>query len=768
MNQGRRITECVERMLVVNTRLFVVWTTLTLVAGAAAHAQTTATFTAPSDDQWQYPFNGSVGSGAKATLFQTDFSSFDRRDGIGLLRWNTAGQIPPGQDPSYYDIDAVTLSVWNAAGAVWPATAAIEIFGVGYGASYDALTWQETSPVVAKSGAPGSGPRDPYPLTPTGLSAANIGSPTASPWAVGTLVNYTPGAQATPFEITFSLPAEDPVVRAYVQEGLRRGSLMFALSTDLSASGPAGPGEFPEIILKEGVAANPGSAAASLSVTWSTPPAGAPFLFNAPSDDQWQYPFNMSPPGTRADASVFLTPPASGFDLRDGVMLVRWETSGLLEPGLGAAAYDVRQVVLRLWHNAPAVWGATETVQIQLFGVGYGPTYTEASWTESSAIQATAPGPPGPPRDPYPLTLAGARAENDTGARAWAVGVPVNYDPASQTQTFHVEFDLNLDNTVIADYVKAGLDAGRLTFAVSTNLVAAQGAPAGSVPKFVTKEGAAPGSAAEAPELRIALSGSPGALDRLTAQPPTDDRWHYPFNTSGGARTTFPVFFSSVPIFAGTFNPRDGEGVFAWDTSTVVSTGYDPSAYEVAACRVTVWNTAAAQWNLTGTNGTGMPHWLEIFGTGFGPTYSASNWDETDAFVGGSVATPRAPRDPYPINLLTGGHAEDVTSTQRIAWAYGTPQGYVPNAMTAPFPVTFELDVLDPTIRTYLQESLSAGRLVWTLCSTIDAAQQQGGGINPEYVSKEGVATHPGAQAARVELVLKSPASDVSNWRGYR
>ena len=143
-----------------------------------AVSQTTYTFSTPAGDQWQYPFNGTVGSREVGSLFlNAATSTFDLRDAMVPVQWDTSGQIPPGQPASWYDVDSISLEVWNTANAVWPTTTAVELYGVGYGEIYDASTWQELSPVVA--GAPPSGDpdRDPYPITLTGYRAENLWTP---------------------------------------------------------------------------------------------------------------------------------------------------------------------------------------------------------------------------------------------------------------------------------------------------------------------------------------------------------------------------------------------------------------------------------------------------------------------------------------------------------------------------------------------------------------------------------------------------------------
>jgi len=254
-----------------------------------------------------------------------------------------------------------------------------------------------------------------------------------------------------------------------------------------------------------------------------------------------------------------------------------------------------------------------------------------------------------------------------------------------------------------------------------------------------------------------------------TFSAPAADRWWYPFNSTPGSRDRGGLFFQNEPPFAGVFNYRDGANIVKWDTSGMIAPGLNPTYYDIQACQVTVWNTPTASWVLSGTNSTGLPNQIELFGVGFGPTYSASTWTETSPFIGGHTGSPGAERDPYPIHLLTGGHAEDVTDELNIHWALGTPQGYVPEQMTEAFPIIFDVDVNHPTIREYIQNGLADGNLFWYLTSTIDASMSSEPGPFPDMVMKEGLSTYPGAQAAKLELIGDFPLrSGSEGWENYR
>ncbi|HNQ21842.1 MAG TPA: hypothetical protein PKK06_01985 [Phycisphaerae bacterium] len=175
------------------------------------------------------------------------------------------------------------------------------------------------------------------------------------------------------------------------------------------------------------------------------------YVFDTPSDDRWHYPYNFTP-GYRAIASCFstladLTYPL--FNNRDAVLIVAWDTTELIPPGLGPDAYHVVAVTVTVTNQPGAQWpidvstdawytfdinrdghinadgtprgqpGDTDGESsdadlgrpLELFGAGFGPGgYTYATWTEytpyfgSSYTQYGNPNSgTARPRDPFPF-----------------------------------------------------------------------------------------------------------------------------------------------------------------------------------------------------------------------------------------------------------------------------------------------------------------------------------------------------------------------------
>ncbi len=294
---------------------------------------------------------------------------------------------------------------------------------------------------------------------------------------------------------------------------------------------------------------------------------------------------------------------------------------------------------------------------------------------------------------------------------------------------------------------------------------------------------------------------------------PSDDRWHYPFNFTAGARPIATCFSSVGNITFPSFNDRDGLLVVAWDTSELIEPGFCPERYVISAMRVTLTNTSEAEWpedltpdewftfdfnNDGEINGDGIPRGmpgdvdgesddldfgrtLELFGAGFGPKLSYQSWNENSFYVGADQFVNNA-RDPFPFSFQeeTGAklHVEDsVKGTQNESaeppvfqftpkpWAVGLPINYTPGDQPVPFDVIFDihLDESDGLVRRYFQEQLSGGRVIVVVTSLIETVMfGQGGGELPAFFNKEGLSVEVGAKAPRLTLVLSE-----SQWGDY-
>lgn len=287
-------------------------------------------FDAPSDDRWHYPFNFSPGGRGQGSIFGAVFDGFNDRDAVLILAWDTSAQIEPGLGSDAYAIDAIRVTMTNQANTFvspeWPIDSTvdewythdangdgfinadgvargepgdmdgesddadsgrpIELFGAGFGSSgpFDEATWVESSIFVGGTGG-GNTPRDPFPFvfdisgnrlhaedSVKGLHNETFGVTQYTPqaWAIGIPQNYTPGAQSTPFDITFDidLSQTDELIRDYFRGQLDRGRIIVIITslreTDIEGTAAG----FPSIYMKEGLI-DAGAKAAALSVSLS-------------------------------------------------------------------------------------------------------------------------------------------------------------------------------------------------------------------------------------------------------------------------------------------------------------------------------------------------------------------------------------------------------------------------------------------------------------------------------------------------------------------
>ncbi len=192
------------------------------------------------------------------------------------------------------------------------------------------------------------------------------------------------------------------------------------------------------------------TALAAASGLVSAPRAAAEeFVFLKPSDDVWHYPFNFTP-GTRDTGPLFGSVGNvfyAGFNDRDGIILIAWNTAAQIDTGRSFAAYDIQAITVTLTHQDcppgdcgvfifPATWPVDLTVDewftydannngimdgpevpdpdpgrpLELFGVGFGPQYNYFTWTQTTPYVG------GTclfgqnvcsfvPRDPFPMTF---------------------------------------------------------------------------------------------------------------------------------------------------------------------------------------------------------------------------------------------------------------------------------------------------------------------------------------------------------------------------
>jgi hypothetical protein len=306
------------------------------------------------------------------------------------------------------------------------------------------------------------------------------------------------------------------------------------------------------------------------------------FTFTPPSADRWHYGFNSSP-GVEDLGRTFMAPGWAGingqFNDRDGYVIFAWDTSGSIAPGQDPESYNVTAVELTVTNIAGAEWLSDASIDewftydlngdgainadgfprghpsdtdgessdsdpgrtIDIYGVGFGPHFTAASWTETSAYRGALPagppfnGDPLAPRDPFPFVYQAGSLDqlhvedhirglhNDTlpspvlefSPQPWAIGQPLDYAPGNQTVPFDIRFTVNLalSGGEVRRYFQEGLAEGTVFLIVSSAQETEMQGGQEEYPTIFMRDavGSLPGAKAAA--LSIEVTALPGDYD---------------------------------------------------------------------------------------------------------------------------------------------------------------------------------------------------------------------------------------------------------------
>ncbi|MDZ4830057.1 MAG: hypothetical protein SGJ09_07655 [Phycisphaerae bacterium] len=240
---------------------------LAAVASATALGDTVidVTYTTPTADRWNYPFNPTPGIRPTASVFGNAAGSplFDNLDGQMIVEWDTNSDVPTGRVPNSYIVASMKLTLEFASDLAiqyddttdpWqsfllpkdPAYIAdrdpgqpIELFGTGFRNGYSLASWQETSP-YAPAGAnllsPGVrnafalGFSDSGKFLDVSNSVRDMFSPT--PFATGIVASVSLG-DFIPIgaECVFDVAIDNPVVQGYLQQGLATGKVSLSVTS---------------------------------------------------------------------------------------------------------------------------------------------------------------------------------------------------------------------------------------------------------------------------------------------------------------------------------------------------------------------------------------------------------------------------------------------------------------------------------------------------------------------------------------------------------
>lgn len=252
---------------------------------------------------------------------------------------------------------------------------------------------------------------------------------------------------------------------------------------------------------------------------------------------------------------------------------------------------------------------------------------------------------------------------------------------------------------------------------------------------------------------------------------PAIERWLY-VNATSYEPPYAPVFayFGSEED-----DTRLGQYLVGWDTAALVPTNRGPARYLIRQCRLTLTINRGNWFAYDPTQDDyrtyfetnharyladadfGRP--VELFGSGFRNGYTAATYEQTSPFGSGAIAQ----RNAYAVSWSTNGTLVDVSNSvgkTNIAfprfetWPFAigqttnaSPGQLVPSGAK----MTFEVDLADPFIMTYLQRGLNEGRLRFNVATLHAASGQFGNPLYPDFATHFNQAL---IDPTRLELVV--------------
>ncbi len=255
---------------------------------------------------------------------------------------------------------------------------------------------------------------------------------------------------------------------------------------------------------------------------------------------------------------------------------------------------------------------------------------------------------------------------------------------------------------------------------------------------------------------------------------PFADRWNYPFNPTPGVRPTASVFGNDAG--ANLFDNRDGQMIIEYSTAADIEPGLDPASYDVQSIVITLqfatdlalqYDDTVDGWqaflpesdpNYVADSDPGQP--IELFGTGYRNGWSLATWQENSAFAPpGANLLGYGLRNAFGFGTNPKGQWVDISNNVRDGF---TPVpfaiGVVPGVELGEFiPLNAEcvlvLDVGNPNVKAYVQQSLAAGKLSFSVTSLARVVQQ--GSVFPSFYCKESPLVQAGgAHAAKLDMTV--------------
>jgi Bacterial TSP3 repeat len=254
------------------------------------------------------------------------------------------------------------------------------------------------------------------------------------------------------------------------------------------------------------------------------------------------------------------------------------------------------------------------------------------------------------------------------------------------------------------------------------------------------------------------------AVQLLRAQPfmtndvnPAIERWMYANNTDPCERvagSTFAILGDDSGV-----DTRLGQHLIGWDTAALIPTNHSPSHYLIRQCQLTLTinrgnlfvydpteddyrtffptNDPAYQPDID----AGSP--MELFGVGYRNGYETNGFSPCDPFGSNAPGL----RNAYASCWSTNGTLVDVSNNvgktnvlflpfQESPFAIGQTTNVPPGQFVpAGAKITFDLNLADPFVVTYLQRSLNSGQIRFMLSSLHLSGGQFSQPNYPDYVT---------------------------------
>ncbi len=238
---------------------------------------------------------------------------------------------------------------------------------------------------------------------------------------------------------------------------------------------------------------------------------------------------------------------------------------------------------------------------------------------------------------------------------------------------------------------------------------------------------------------------------------PVIERWAY-INNAAPCDRTASSSFGTFGDAAGV-DTRHAQHLLGWDTGSVAATNRGPSRYLVRRCRITLTINRGNLFAYDATqddfrtyfetnhpsyivdSDTGRP--IELFGAGFRNGYSVTNYDQCAPF--GSNAPGQ--RNAYAAGWSTNGALVDVSNNvgktneafprfEVAPFALGQTTNVAPGQLVpAGAKITFELNLADPFVLSYVQSALDCGRLRLMVSSLHVTGGQLGTPSYPDFAT---------------------------------